>query len=143
MRVPVLDVSILVFVELALGPGTRNSGNHSTLPFQSLFSWNLPSDYSKPGHSKPGSGFQSLFSWNLPSDANPDKAQERAITSFNPCFRGTCPRTIMYTRSCALFMIVSILVFVELALGPFSVETWISKSKFQSLFSWNLPSDPL
>ncbi len=85
--------------------------------------------------------FQSLFSWNLPSDKTSVLPRELVHVSilvfvelalghsgttvaelrplcFNPCFRGTCPRTEN----------------VQLKID-------ISKLRFQSLFSWNLPSD--
>jgi len=40
------------------------------------------------------------------------------------------------------FRVVSILVFLELALGFHSLcQTTFRSSEFQSLFSWNLPSD--
>ncbi len=60
--------------------------------FQSLFSWNLPSDLYRFGDPGGQILFQSLFSWNLPSDGME-----------NP-YRDTDT-------------LVSILVFVELALG--------------------------
>ncbi len=107
--------------------------------------------------------FQSLFSWNLPSDSTESLGQFSG-SGFNPCFRGTCPRTPIH--SCGPFrpagvsilvfvelalglgrhfqslrlILVSILVFVELALGPQAGRS-CARCAFQSLFSWNLPSD--
>jgi len=63
------------------------------------------------------SSFQSLFSWNLPSDDGRAAGDSREGKR------------------------VSILVFVELALGLEVRAVIIQLSVFQSLFSWNLPSD--
>ena len=87
--------------------------------------------------------FQSLFSWNLPSDFALHHAGQVSISPvsilvflelalgpfvivsicrqtacFNPCFLGTCPRT-PDTRAFGqgVGKAVSILVFLELALG--------------------------
>ena len=83
-------VSILVFLELALGRSDGGALN-SYPTFQSLFSWNLPSD-ARWQDRRNITMFQSLFSWNLPSDAN----------------------SIGHLRNRYQ---VSILVFLELALG--------------------------
>jgi len=61
--------------------------------FQSLFSWNLPSDRTEFSAHRVVFQFQSLFSWNLPSDGRVPVFLCSANASFNPCFRGTCPRT--------------------------------------------------
>ena len=61
--------------------------------------------------------FQSLFLWNSLSDvAGPGRTALR-FSCFNPCFCGTRSRTIMIIRPMYRPMVVSILVFVELALG--------------------------
>ena len=137
-----LTVSILVFVELALG--LVHSGME-----RSVFRM-----------------FQSLFLWNLPSDATYSPPRYTTYIRFNPCFCGTCPRTsldppvghvpsvfqslflwnlpsdLLACHDLAAKFHVSILVFVELALGPLRPENAISISpRFQSLFLWNLPSD--
>ena len=39
-----IPVSILVFVEVALGPSIATVGSIGKLMFQSLFSWKSPSD---------------------------------------------------------------------------------------------------
>ena len=138
-----LRVSILVFVELALGLDITIFIFSTYIGFQSLFSWNLPSDPDRISQSWPRQSvsilvfvelalglcavvvifvtshlFQSLFSWNLPSDFAFPIHISMTRSGFNPCFRGTCPRT-----SQAFF---GINLFSHL---------------FQSLFSWNLPSD--
>ena len=86
--------------------------------FQSLFSWNSLSDAPRRwavGHFRM---FQSLFSWNSLSD--PMNIIIRIpFERFNPCFRGTRSRTDMPVILPALIDPVSILVFVELALGLF------------------------
>ncbi len=87
-------VSILVFVELALGQDRLDLLNTLSVLFQSLFSWNLPSDLSVVVIVAYRLWFQSLFSWNLPSDSKEISGEVRR-SSFNPCFRGTCPRTLL------------------------------------------------
>ena len=62
------QVSILVFLELALGHFSSIHTTHNTKQFQSLFSWNLPSDIMTDPPIIGDEEFQSLFSWNLPSD---------------------------------------------------------------------------
>jgi len=134
------EVSILVFVEVALGrpewgttslpvgcfnPCFRGSRPRTfNLPtwyiwlklFQSLFSWKSPSDV--PGNRTASwlGQFQSLFSWKSPSDANLD-CNVLIEASFNPCFRGSRPRTKDGGAAHTL------------------------NTKFQSLFSWKSPSD--
>jgi uncharacterized protein (DUF433 family) len=140
--VAILKVSILVFVEPALGRYRILPAHVSVTEFQSLFSWNPPSDL-----------LTSSAPWLPPC-------------RFNPCFRGTRPRTLRLKRKCNDNLAVSILVFVEPALGRRIVMSlqplsWsfnpcfrgtrprtyaISYSvhprfAFQSLFSWNPPSD--
>ena len=138
-------VSILVFVEVALGPlahspvgvaqigfnpcfrGSRPRTSVAILVgreevlFQSLFSWKSPSD-SKVGNIvlDPFCWFQSLFSWKSPSDIK-DALSKQLISlfqslfswkspsdgirrqpdpgrgGFNPCFRGSRPRTVFFT----------------------------------------------
>ncbi len=86
--------------------------------FQSLFSWNSPSDFGKIHAAQyPPSMFQSLFSWNSPSDKNIAWARFAMRFGFNPCFRGTRPRTPAYFTNPRGHL------------------------EFQSLFSWNSPSD--
>ena len=95
-------------------------GNY--LLFQSLFSWNLPSDSLTrrcPIAMIPGMMFQSLFSWNLPSDDRSSHRDPSRWNCFNPCFLGTCPRTVI-AISMDSEILVSILVFLELALGLLS-----------------------
>ncbi len=169
--------------------GSAISGNSTGLLFQSLFSWNLPSDVDGVSRVEGETEFQSLFSWNLPSDRrrssctipktsfNPcflgtcprifDSSFAKAlIASFNPCFLGTCPRMQRRQDERRPTLAFSILVFVELSLGHkrFNRRSWRVISfnpcfrgtcprtlidsyhpsdalQFQSLFSWNLPSD--
>ena len=88
-------VSILVFVEVALGLQIDLQDiSPIERMFQSLFSWKSPSD---PVHRCPNDcdycGFQSLFSWKSPSDITGPDGIEHQIDRFNPCFRGSRPRT--------------------------------------------------
>ena len=62
--------------------------------------------------------FQSLFSWNLPLDFRENYMGRVSKESFNPCFLGTCPWTLRSLLPDEVEIWVSILVFLELALGP-------------------------
>ena len=85
--------------------------------FQSLFSWKSPSDCSHAVHGgHPDQRFQSLFSWKSPSDPATGIHRDRVI-GFNPCFRGSRPRTMAVQPLRRWGRRVSILVFVEVALG--------------------------
>ena len=59
------NVSILVFVELALDGCAGKVQEDYKKMFQSLFSWNLLLMFVKIGDSLRHDMFQSLFSWNL------------------------------------------------------------------------------
>ena len=111
-------VSILVFVELALGRG-REKRSLGMQGFQSLFSWNSLSDFGIDRIGRTTEMFQSLFSWNSLSD-DEELSVIMPKESFNPCFRGTRSRTLALGSRRLVQEYVSILVFVELALGPFS-----------------------
>ena len=86
--------------------------------FQSLFSWNLPSDYRcHRSHTTTRSHLVSILVFlELALGPNCLGVVVESLCGFNPCFLGTCPRTFtLYTLE-YLFR-VSILVFLELALG--------------------------
>ena len=169
----------------------KKDGEPSSDKFQSLFSWKSPSDFSHSLHSLHVDGvsilvfvevalgpyinlpaadssimFQSLFSWKSPSDWFPDSIASARLPCFNPCFRGSRPRTLSFLSVCMVAMLfqslfswkspsdfkteqvasvhvlVSILVFVEVALGLlYPGRSYISIILFQSLFSWKSPSD--
>ncbi len=95
-----------------------------------MFSWNLPSDPIPDRPTPDHAEFQSLFSWNLPSDLVIIFLSFLEDWSFNPCFLGTCPRTFGPGRDLITIGIVSILVFLELALGlrPSSMRCLIRPS---------------
>ena len=117
--------NLLILVHLSFNPCFRGSRPRTSaihnnrldvIMFQSLFSWKSPSDL---GHLTSHSSewmFQSLFSWKSPSDSN---------------------RHLRYH----LRGLVSILVFVEVALGRFCGCGALNCVQFQSLFSWKSPSD--
>jgi len=140
-------VSILVFVEVALGLQPILANVTASHMFQSLFSWKSPSDRTGShistvirlvsilvfvevalGQTRlkfitpKTSWFQSLFSWKSPSDSGSARRGMSLSVSFNPCFRGSRPRTS------------------DLVGTPY-VNT--AYSLFQSLFSWKSPSDPV
>ena len=113
----------------------------SEMKFQSLFSWKSPRLGIRYLSAHRSVLFQSLFSWKSPSDTvvlklfnlftrcfNPCfrgsrprtislTSSEPSIRSFNPCFRGSRPRTLI-CHATGVRHGVSILVFVEVALGP-------------------------
>ena len=159
-------VSILVFVELALGPFTiSNCFPHfgvSILVFVELALGHYRADRLWTVNHR----FNPCFRGTRPRTANLVKGQ-KADLSFNPCFRGTRPRTKKMEGSFGLVRMfqslfswnspsdrsghrrhrhdqaVSILVFVELALGlQHDGRLLMADFSFQSLFSWNSPSDP-
>ena len=105
------NVSILVFVELALDASESGFDANEISEFQSLFSWNLL-----------------LMKFLL-------DAIQNSNSRFNPCFRGTCSwwwEICWYVLSRRQ---VSILVFVELALddGEFDCSD-MSKQGFNPCF---------
>ena len=110
--------------------------------------------------------FQSLFSWNSPSDSAGQRPIEPSKISFNPCFRGTRPRTISHITSPTFYLgfnpcfrgtrprtptdnidsHFNLNCFNPCFRGtrPRTLSTVafsITSLAFQSLFSWNSPSD--
>ena len=107
-------VSILVFVELALDDGNVfEQMAKEVATFQSLFSWNLLLMVHFVMPRAVRISFQSLFSWNLLLMRSPTSRatgknavsilvfvelaldaswanRTASLSSFNPCFRGTC-----------------------------------------------------
>ena len=135
-------VSILVFLELALGPSSLRKLTPEEIKVSILVFLEL-----------------ALGHWSPKTTIYRD-------WSFNPCFLGTCPRTQNRIASSVISSTVSILVFLELALGRlmnFAMKIFTNSFNpcflgtcprttsnssgifrhlmFQSLFSWNLPSD--
>ena len=133
-------VSILVFLELALGQHLQFGHCRQSLGFNPCFLGTCPRTLAKIEDKQAECVFQSLFSWNLPSDFERQCFRFDRI-SFNPCFLGTCPRTATSRPSS-----IRAASFNPCFLGtcPRTMskvifhEVWI---EFQSLFSWNLPSD--
>ena len=134
--------------------------------FQSLFSWNLPSDAILPRrHGRTESvsilvflelalgcqsswvhwgsvlGVSILVFLELALGSEIKLLPTRLLQCFNPCFLGTCPRISHLCRPPSGWVTVSILVFLELALGWEADYSQVPQVVFQSLFSWNLPSD--
>ena len=111
---------VLGFYPCFRGTRSRTPGEHvqpgAADQFQSLFSWNSLSDDQPDCDPSMSSAFQSLFSWNSLSDKV--KSEEKTQT-----------------------VKVSILVFVELALGLYGGTHEGGPIVFQSLFSWNSLSD--
>jgi len=93
-----------------------DTGSETHFQFQSLFSWNLPSDTGSVSSSSTTNKFQSLFSWNLPSDGIVDP-ELRALVEFQSLFSWNLPSDKIKINGSATIGSVSILVFVELALG--------------------------
>ena len=135
-----LMVSILVFVEVALGldrpisalsfpagfnpcfRGSRPRTSHIVsdkiwaLMFQSLFSWKSPSDPNDPRRTMRIIMFQSLFSWKSPSD-NIAKKLGIVVLEFQSLFSWKSPSDPPRVPQWRAGSCVSILVFVEVALG--------------------------
>jgi len=135
------QVSILVFVELALDGPDVDDLLVVWIKFQSLFSWNLLLMFSV-GRSPPPRSlcfnpcFRGTCSWCLYSlqlrvpvcdvsilvfvelalDGWDAEWNHERIRCFNPCFRGTCSWCPALSTSLIPHRRVSILVFVELAL---------------------------
>ena len=84
--------------------------------FQSLFSWNLLLMIRVNISGSRFVKFQSLFSWNLLLMGELWRRADRRKVSFNPCFRGTCSWCLEAGSHRLGQNMVSILVFVELAL---------------------------
>jgi hypothetical protein len=112
------SVSILVFLELALGQDRAKKIAAGKWMFQSLFSWNLLLDPQatfidavgkngfnpcflgtcswtliEPQTDECVNEFQSLFSWNLLLDKSQSPREGHKMERFNPCFLGTCSWT--------------------------------------------------
>ncbi len=85
--------------------------------FQSLFSWNLPSDVMGNAHvGGDAISFNPCFLGTCPRMEG-HRRYGGHLTSFNPCFLGTCPRMVHAVLIGMTTVRVSILVFLELALG--------------------------
>ena len=138
---PMGAVSILVFVELALGRGLQYLDEFGNVMFQSLFSWNSPSDRITDPTKRAMNEFQSLFSWNSPSDNNMQENWRSYMECFNPCFRGTRPRTQNNLVIIWQFKMFQSLFSWNSPSDIPRVPQLSRSSKFQSLFSWNSPSD--
>ena len=86
-------------------------------------------------------GFQSLFSWKSPSDIK-DALSKQLISLFQSLFSWKSPSDMLVAAHLKIDLTVSILVFVEVALGLYEKDCrgryWL---EFQSLFSWKSPSD--
>ncbi len=108
--------------------------------FQSLFSWNLFLMLSLHNlYQYIETKFQSLFSWNLFLMLRYNKLLTISLSSFNPCFRGTCSWWRTFMSEIGDQIRVSILVFVELVLDETVNKFFNTRMNlFQSLFSWNL-----
>ena len=135
-------VSILVFVEVALGrpetgmvlssgmgfnpcfrgsrPRTLQQGIQAfgLFKFQSLFSWKSPSDRSLLCDCKWGDDVSILVFVEVALGRRLNSALRDLGMCFNPCFRGSRPRTSLCAALINYLYDVSILVFVEVALGP-------------------------
>ncbi len=59
--------------------------------FQSLFSWNLPSDSMREMTTPVKVEFQSLFSWNLPSDSIGGRSVGETPEKFQSLFSWNLP----------------------------------------------------
>ncbi len=110
--------------------------------FQSLFSWNLPSESKDLERKLPPCKVSILVFLELALREARDVLYWRGWWGFNPCFLGTCPQSLM---SCSSSL--TALVFQSLFSWNLPSESdWMdigmgTGHTFQSLFSWNLPSE--
>ena len=136
-------VSILVFVEVALGRWITSGNGAAGRCFNPCFRGSRPRTLAIMPLLFSLIAFQSLFSWKSPSDSfrsiqrrgehsvsilvfvevalGPAKLAGPSIlvACFNPCFRGSRPRTALIQPRYISRFCVSILVFVEVALGHY------------------------
>jgi len=108
-------VSILVFVELALDQKIEAVIPKNSVGFNPCFRGTCSRSCKAIRQRIAMGGFQSLFSWNLLSIIKTVEQIDDEAICFNPCFRGTCSRSALAVYQ-VFNLIVSILVFVELAL---------------------------
>ena len=87
-------VSILVFVELALDLHSTFTIQISLSPFQSLFSWNLLSINTPALLASSSDGVSILVFVELALDPFSAVWVSGENPGFNPCFRGTCSRSV-------------------------------------------------
>ncbi len=158
-------VSILVFLELALEAETKCAFMLEIFSFNPCFLGTCPRSKKHIYAAIAGQGVSILVFLELALEGNGGFCPYYRCLSFNPCFLGTCPRSLFYSWSasgkacfnpCFLgtcprswieelgidgYVMVSILVFLELALEVL-LRNWLAfiSLSFQSLFSWNLPS---
>ena len=112
----IVPVSILVFLELALGPMSWWRNAKTRLSFNPCFLGTCPRTFTMHYTISSAYCFNPCFLGTCPRTMIPPMGST-FLESFNPCFLGTCPRT------------------------PILLAIIASDKQFQSLFSWNLPSD--
>ena len=93
--------------------------------FQSLFSWNLPSDGHANGYDRFLDRVSILVFLELALGPISWNSALSASVCFNPCFLGTCPRTLTSMKTSSSGLSVSILVFLELALGLDEISAYV------------------
>ncbi len=114
-----LIVSILVFVELALGLSAVPFMAVSYQGFNPCFCGTRPRTSCRTAIAHEHPKFQSLFLWNSPSDKESSRAFA-VIRMFQSLFLWNSPSDCELVRRKKNIVCVSILVFVELALGRYS-----------------------
>ena len=134
-------VSILVFVEVALGRPRQTPQPNASPRFQSLFSWKSPSDGPGHGWDRLACLFQSLFSWKSPSDNIISRGLNGPYECFNPCFRGSRPRTIPVPAATKAKIMFQSLFSWKSPSDCRAHKNYNFRLMFQSLFSWKSPSD--
>ena len=82
-----------------------------------MFSWKSPSDQNPPGPDTRDPEVSILVFVEVALGRASQSMSRSPSTCFNPCFRGSRPRTDGKSRFCRERPRVSILVFVEVALG--------------------------
>ena len=135
----VLHVSILVFVELALGLPAEVCDGDFPMGFNPCFRGTRPRTRVDPCGPQEHNLFQSLFSWNSPSDTRADR-RALVILWFQSLFSWNSPSDGDDVIDRHQICTVSILVFVELALGHrANISRIRTNSRFNPCFRGTRP----
>ena len=88
--------------------------------------------------------FQSLFLWNLRQNLGGSSSQPLANYRFNPCFCGTCSRTVAEANYRDVTKEFQSLFLWNLLSNTETVDVdYKTVVRFQSLFLWNLLSNSI
>ena len=136
------EVSILVFVEVALGPDFSETATFKPREFQSLFSWKSPSDILNwPVSTAVGCLVSILVFVEVALGQNMAKLSRKLTGRFNPCFRGSRPRTSYMAGDTQGSSSFNPCFRGSRPRTDGGLQRRPHGPEFQSLFSWKSPSD--